>query len=212
MKIDLHTHTEYSHDSRLPIERIIEIAKRKGLDGIAITDHNTFKGVERAIEMNLDDFLIIRGEEITSDRGDILGLFIEEKIESRRYLEVINEIKDKGGLVILPHPFDIHRGEHFKNVEEIKDNIDGVEVYNSRYIYNKANEEAVEFARKNDLIKTGGSDTHTIFGVGNCYVETEASDLEEFRKKLEDKDVKVRGKRSNPLVHLISIFNKKFTK
>ncbi|MFB6075688.1 MAG: PHP domain-containing protein, partial [Candidatus Aenigmatarchaeota archaeon] len=180
MKIDLHIHTEYSHDSRLPIKKIVEISKRKGLDGIAITDHNTFEGVKNAIEMDLDDFLIIKGEEITSNRGDILGLFIEEEIKSRDYMEVIEEIKEQNGLVIIPHPFDLHRGEHFKNIEEIKNEIDGVEVYNSRFIHNDANRKARKFAEANDLMRTGGSDSHTIFGIGNCYVEAQASSLEDF--------------------------------
>lgn len=209
MKVDLHVHTKYSRDSRLKLEKIVNTAKKKDLDGVAITDHNTFKGVEVAKKMELKDFFIVKGEEIKTDRGELMGLFIEDEIKSRKYLQVIEEIKERGGLVVIPHPFDSLRRSRFDGVKEIKNKVDGLEVFNSRVTFNRANQEAMELAEKENLIKTAGSDAHTKFEIGNAYVEATTSDLENFRKKLKKGEITIKGKRSNPLVHLFSTLNKK---
>lgn len=209
MKIDLHIHTKYSKDSRLELEKIINIAKKGGLNGVAITDHNSFEGVKAVKKLDLNEFFIIPGEEIKTNKGELMGLFLEEEVKSKRYLEVIDEIKSQGGLVVVPHPFDNLRSSRFKEVKKIKNKVDGLEVFNSRVIFNRANEKAMKFADKNHLIKTAGSDAHTRFEIGNAYVKVEAWDLEEFREKLEKGKVNIKGKKSNPLVHLFSTLNEK---
>lgn len=206
MKLDLHVHTCYSKDSNLELDEIVDMARRRSLDGVAITDHDTMEGCDE-IEKFPEDITVIRGMEISTKSGELLGLFLEDEIKSREPKQVIKEIKEQGGLIIVPHPFDIFRNNRFKKIDEIKDLIDGVEVFNSRVIW-KGNEEAETFAEKNNMIKTAGSDAHTKEEVGNAYVEAGADSLEEFKQKLIEKEVNIEGRRGNLIAHLYSSLNK----
>ena len=109
MKYDLHTHTKYSSDGILEPEKIVEIARRKGLSGIAITDHNTIKGSLKAKKYETDDFQVICGSEISTERGEVIGLFLSDEIQSESFLDVVDEIKEQDGVVVLPHPFDRYK-------------------------------------------------------------------------------------------------------
>ncbi|MEM2899900.1 MAG: PHP domain-containing protein, partial [Thermoplasmata archaeon] len=128
MYFDFHIHSGYSFDALMKPEKIIRIAKKKKLDGVAITDHNTIKGSIEAAKMTKNqDFIVISGTEIATDYGDIIGLYIDEEIRARRCLEVIDEIHTQGGLVVLPHPY---KG-HILN-DEVLSRIDLIEVFNGR--------------------------------------------------------------------------------
>ena len=116
MKIDLHTHTRYSKDSASKPEKVVKTAKLRGLDGVAITDHNSIKAWKEAKEASRKHkFPVVLGEEVKVSvaghkKGEILGLFLTEQIKSRHPMEAIDEIKSQGGIAIVAHPFDKSRG------------------------------------------------------------------------------------------------------
>lgn len=165
MMIDMHVHSKYSKDSLLEPAKIIKVAEKRGLDGIAVTDHNTIKGGVEAIKANTNkDFKIICGSEIKTEYGDIIGLYINEEIKSRQFKEVTDEIKRQGGLVILAHPF--RKGVIFP--QQHLDRIDVVEVFNSRS--NRTdNIKALELAKKYNKPLSAGSDAHLSFEVGGSF-------------------------------------------
>lgn len=153
---DLHVHSKNSKDSLSTISSIISAAKKKGLDGIAITDHN-FLTISQEDTMGL---LIIPGMEIETDKGDLIGIFIKNEIKSREFLSVVREIKKQDGIVILPHPYRGH-----EDIDELAKHVDCIEVYNP-FLTQEKNELAKELARK--LNKTGisSSDAHFTGDIG----------------------------------------------
>jgi len=197
MKYDLHIHSKYSSDGVLDPEKIVKIAIESGLNGIAITDHNTIKGGIKAKKYETEDFKVIVGSEIMTERGEITGLFLSEEIKSKDVQDVISEIKDQKGIVIIPHPFDELRHSAFRPTEEDINFIDCIEGFNSRCVLQKYNDRAVEFGTKHNLTIVGGSDAHFLNEIGEGGIITEAEDIREAIMK---NDVKVFGKRS-PLVN-----------
>lgn len=208
MKIDLHCHSYYSHDGLSSLEKLIKSALRKGLDGIALTDHDTIRGWEEAkkVAEKLKAFLIL-GEEIKTKEGDILGLFLKKEIKGKTPLEVIKEIKDQGGIVIIPHPFHFLKG--FKgNLESYKDLIDGIEVFNSRALFGN-DKKALEFAKKNNLAQVAGSDAHYHKSVGDAFTIAQgAKNLEDFKKAIKERKTKPYGKKTSPFSLAFSILGK----
>ena len=199
MKYDLHIHSKYSSDGVLEPQKIVKIAMKRGLNGIAITDHNTIKGGLEAKKYESEDFTVIVGSEIATEKGEIIGLFLSEEVKSRDVQDVIAEIKEQGGFAVLPHPFDELRHSAFHPSEEDVKFIDGVEGFNSRCVFQNYNKRAVEFAIKHNLTITSGSDAHFINEIGNGGIITE---IEDIREALIKKEVKIFGKRS-PLVNHI---------
>jgi len=161
MKFDLHIHSKYSYDSLLSPEKIIKIAKKKGLNGAAITDHNTIKGGIEGLKANNDtDFQLIVGAEIKTNIGDIIGLGLNEEIKCRNWEDVIDEIHSQGGVAILPHPYRGH-----KLVEELAMRVDVIEVFNAR-TPKELNKKAYELALKFQKGISAGSDAHVSFEIG----------------------------------------------
>jgi len=199
MKIDLHCHSYYSKDGICSPEKLIKTALKKGLDGIALTDHDTIAGWKEAIEAakKLNAVLIL-GQEQKTKEGDILGLFLKEEVKSREVFQVIKEIKTQGGLSILPHPF--HFRENFKgDLEKIKDLIDGIEVFNARLPFLSPDRKAANFAKKYNLAMLAGSDAHFYKAVGDAYTISEnVKNLEEFKKAILERKTKIEGKKSSP--------------
>lgn len=187
VKVDLHVHTCYSKDSNLTLEKISLQQKIKGIDYIAITDHNEITGALKYRENELGNVII--GEEIMTSEGEIIGLFLEKKIKP--YLspeETIYEIKNQGGLIYIPHPFDRLRKSTIKKTTlyKIKDNIDLVEIFNSRNIFSLDNEKAQLFAVTNGIKMGVGTDTHTSIEFGNSFIEMEEFDSKHvFLKNIE---------------------------
>ncbi|MCW3138527.1 MAG: PHP domain-containing protein [Methanophagales archaeon] len=180
MRLDLHIHSKYSFDSILEPKKIIKVAKKRGLDGVAITDHNTIKGSLEAKKINEDeDFLVIVGSEISTEAGDIIGLFLSEEIKSRNSIEVIEEIKEQGGIVVLPHPYRGH-----KLNEELIEKIDAIEVFNARSSKIE-NERSVKLAERYDKPVIAGSDAHfsSEIGLGISTI-TKKGRTEDMRKLL----------------------------
>ena len=218
VKLDLHLHTIYSGDSIIKPYDLVNIALKKGLNGFAITDHETLKAYEivkkKALLKNL---VVIPGMEIETHIGEVIGLFIEDAIEVKdnNFFNIVEQIRDQNGLVIIPHPFDFLRPNHLKldliSDKIIKKYIDGIEIMNSRIIFKRCMNKAKKFNQKYDLFETGGSDAHTIKEVGNGYtLINELQDLsyESIYKCLTLKKSISQGKCSSPLVHAITVFNK----
>lgn len=197
MKFDLHVHSKYSYDSNLSPEKIIKSAKKKGLNGVAITDHNTILGGIETSKINKDkDFHVIVGEEIKTEYGDIVALFIREEIKARNFEDVLEEIKSQEGLSVLAHPF-----RHFKSPEKIINKLDLVEGFNAR---SKAedNLKAIEIAKRYNKALCAGSDVHFSFelGMGRTIAN------EEIEESLRKGDCEIEGKESNYyFVHGLSV-------
>jgi len=199
MKIDLHCHTYYSDDGASSPEQIIKHALKKGLDGVAITDHETTGAWEEALNIGSElGIKIILGEEIKTNKGDILALFIKDQIngKGKDAKWVINEIKKQGGIVIIPHPY--HDIEKFKdNLIDYIGLIDGIEVFNGRLPFTMPDKKAFTFAQKNNLAMTAGSDAHHYRGLGKTYTECKANTLEEFKNALLNKNSCPVGKKAS---------------
>ena len=172
MKIDLHTHTFCSKDSCNKYDRIIEAVQRAGLDGIAVTDHNEFRGAAELAEKA--PFVVIPGEEIKTSAGEIIGLFLREWIPpGLEPLETVSRIHAQGGLAYVPHPFDEIRGSRLQRwaLDLVASEIDILEVFNARNALPRYNERALAYAQKHGLLAGAGSDTHTYGEYGKAYIE-----------------------------------------
>jgi hypothetical protein len=144
--VDLHMHTDHSPDCATPVDTLLDTAKRVGLDAIAITDHNEISGALEARERANGIKVIVAEEVKTADQGEVIGLFIEEKIPRGMTLqETIAEIRRQGGLVYVPHPFDrMHAVPDYEHLLDIVEDIDAMEVFNPRVAFAAFNEEAVK--------------------------------------------------------------------
>jgi predicted metal-dependent phosphoesterase TrpH len=165
--IDFHVHTFFSYDCPMPPRFVIEMARRRGLNGIAVTDHDTVSGALATLEANrYSDFLVIPGIEVKSDLGDIIGLYVKQQIRSRRFADVIKEIHDSGGVVYLPHPIRTFGVERTKQIHAAHPSIDFWEMYNGRY-------EPADFVKSREVFDAlqisrslCGSDAHFPWDVG----------------------------------------------
>ncbi len=160
-KYDLHIHSKYSYDSLATPKRIVKIAKKSGLKGIAITDHDTIKGAVEASKIAKDIEIII-GSEIKTEKGDVIGLFLNEEIISRQFEEVVDEIRGQDGFVILPHPY-----KTFDYVpDSVLNKIDAIEALNGR-TSQELNNKAQKLVSSKKILFTGGSDAHLVKNVGS---------------------------------------------
>jgi predicted metal-dependent phosphoesterase TrpH len=168
--IDLHMHTSWSHDCSIEVDDLLEHAEAIGLGGIAVTDHNAIGGALEAVELARHrDLVVIPGEEVkTENQGEIIGLFLDEEIpRGMSFAETIAAIREQGGLVYLPHPFDrMHAIPDPATVHRHLPEIDVFEVFNARLLRDSFNDEALRFARKYRLLQGAGSDAHVLQGVG----------------------------------------------
>ncbi len=167
---DLHMHTSWSFDCAVDPAELVDHAEAEGLGAIAVTDHNVFGGaLETLDEARGRDLIVIPGEEIkTDEQGEVIGLFLEREIpRGLSFAETIAAIREQNGLVYLPHPFDrMHTIPDPATLHRYLADIDVLEVYNARLLFDAQNEEALRFARKYDLTMGAGSDAHVLQGVG----------------------------------------------
>ena len=198
MKNDLHIHSKYSSDGTLDPKTIVKLAIKRGLDGIAITDHNTIKGGMKAKEYENKDFKVIVGSEIMTDHGEIIGLFLKEEVEPGKLIEVVSNIKAQNGIIIVPHPFDEMRHSAFQPKPEDAKLFDCIEGFNSRCIYQKYNDKAAEYAKRHCLPSVAGSDAHFANEIGNAGITTEYEDL---REAIIKKEIEIFGKKSMIINH-----------
>lgn len=173
VSIDPHVHSRYSPDTLAKPERIIKVAQKRGLQAVAITDHSTIKGgVRTALMAKNCGITVVIGAEMLTDAGDIIGLFLNEELQSNGALELVDEIRDQGGLSVLPHPFRGH-----KLNEEILSRIDMIEVFNSKSTIGQ-NKAAVELARRLKKPGIAGSDAHFCSEIGIARTLLESDDIQ----------------------------------
>ena len=173
VRLDMHTHTEYSPDSRMRLADFAAKAAASGLGAVCVTDHNTVAGALRLREMDVP-FKVIVGEEIYSLGGEIVGLFLREAVPPHLpAAETIERIQDQGGLAYIPHPFSRNRLRHLKleTLTELAPRIDVVEVFNAREMTASSNAKALAFAVAHGIPGGVGSDSHRLSEVGRAYVE-----------------------------------------
>lgn len=171
-QVELHSHTIWSKDCIVDFEAILRLLERRGIDRIAITDHNTAAGA-LAMQKLAPDTVIV-GEEIMTDRGEILGYFMQESIP--RGLtpdETIERLRDQGAVISVSHPFDrLRKGAwHEEDLLKIIDKVDAIEVFNARCLYKEDNLKAQLFAQQHGLIGTVGSDAHSRIEYGRALVQ-----------------------------------------
>jgi glycosyltransferase involved in cell wall biosynthesis len=192
IEVDLHMHTDHSYDCATPVEVLLAEARARGLGAIAVTDHNEISGAHEA-RAKADGVKVIVGEEIkTAHQGEVIGLFIEEKIPRGLTLgETIAEIRRQGGVVYVPHPFDrLHSVPDYEHLLPVLDEIDAIEVFNPRVAIAEFNDEAVRFAAKYRIAAGAGSDAHVPQGLGSVRIRMRDFDgPEEFLASLKDADI-----------------------
>ncbi|HEY1778684.1 MAG TPA: PHP domain-containing protein [Solirubrobacteraceae bacterium] len=193
--VDLHMHTDHSSDCATPVEVLLATAREQGLGAIAITDHNEISGAVEAAA-KAEGIKVIVGEEIkTATQGEVIGLFLKERIPRGLGLaESIAEIRRQGGLVYVPHPFDrMHSVPDYEHLLAILDEIDALEIFNPRVAISSFNEEAARFAAKYRLTAAAGSDAHVAAGLGSVRVRMRDFDgPEEFLESLRDAEIHTR--------------------
>ena len=211
MKFDPHIHSVYSGDSRSePIDILIQ-AEKKGLDAIAISDHNEIKGsrLARSIPGHI---IVVPSIEISTDKGHILGLGVDEIIpKGLSAVETVDRIHDAGGLAIVPHPFSYYRHGLFCNVDKNL-GVDGVETKNARYIFGYSNKQAETLAYNNRLATLGASDSHFLKSVGDAYTEVNTKgydSVDGILKAIKHRRCKAMGHRTSNFLIAKEVFVKK---
>ncbi len=193
--VDLHMHTDHSPDCATPVDVLLDTAKERGLGAIAITDHNEVSGALAARELAEErgDVRVIVAEEVkTAEQGEVIGLFLEEKIpRGMTMAETIAEIRRQGGLVYVPHPFDrLHSVPDYEHLMDMVEEIDILEVFNPRVALTAFNEEAERFAAKYRIVPGAGSDSHVAQGLGSVMIRVhDFEGPEEFLEAMRDADI-----------------------
>ncbi len=195
--VDLHMHTDHSHDCATPVEVLLATAREQGLGAIAVTDHNEVSGaLEARAQAAEAGVKVVVGEEVkTAAQGEVIGLFIEERIPRGLTLaETVAEIKRQGGVVYVPHPFDrMHAVPDYEHLMEVLDGVDAIEVFNPRVAIGAFNEEAARFAAKYRIAAGAGSDSHVAQGLGSVRVRMrDFEGPEEFMQSLRDAEIVTR--------------------
>jgi hypothetical protein len=194
INVDLHMHTDHSPDCATPVRTLLETAKARGLGAIAITDHNEVSGALAAREIagEIGIKVIVAEEVKTAEQGEVIGLFIEKRIERGMTMaETIAEIRRQGGLVYVPHPFDrLHSVPDYEHLLDIVEDIDILEVFNPRVALTAFNEEAERFAAKYRIVPGAGSDSHVAQGLGSVMIRIHDFDgPEEFLEAMRAADI-----------------------
>ena len=177
LRVEFHCHTSASEDSLTRPQVLVSTCRRKGIDRVVVTDHNSIEGA-RAAQV-LDPQRVIVGEEIMTTRGEILAAFVKEEIPAGLSPQAaIKELRSQGAFISVSHPFDELRagGWHEKDLLEILPQVDAIEVYNSRCMYPRFNRRAQAFALEHDVAGTVGSDAHAPFELGRSTLLLESFD------------------------------------
>ena len=206
LRVEFNCHTVAAKDSLTRPRELVEACRRKGIDRVVVTDHNTIAGARAA--QALDPELIIVGEEILTTRGEILAAFVTEEIPAGLTpQETIRRLKDQGAFISVSHPFDEFRegGWAEDDLLEILTHVDAIEVYNSRCLYPRFNRAAKQFAEEHNIAGTVGSDAHAAFEVGRSLMRLDQFEgPEEMRKVIRNAHFETRW--SPPWFHLSSRF------
>jgi predicted metal-dependent phosphoesterase TrpH len=200
---DFHVHSRFSYDSLLNPKRIVRIAEKRGLHGIAITDHDTIKGALEALKFNNSIYVII-GSEIKTEKGDVIGLFLNDEITSKHFDDVVDEIKGQDGIVVLPHPYK----KDMNIPNELLSKVDLIEILNGR-LSPELNNKARILAKNKGLPIVGGSDAHISKSIGSVKTifsceKRAIHDVGDIKRLILKGDAKVVGNESPRYVHYFS--------
>jgi predicted metal-dependent phosphoesterase TrpH len=202
---DLHVHSNYSKDCVSPVESILATAREVGLGALAIADHNEIEGAFLARELAQGDPFVIVAEEVKTAEGEVIGLFLKEKVPaSLSFDETLSLIKEQGGLVYVPHPFDALRTTpSYRALVDNLHRIDVVEIYNAKVALSSFNLSAERFAAKYNIVAGAGSDAHVLQGLGTAMIRMPRfTDPQSFMAALWEADIIARRK---SLVYLQSL-------
>lgn len=191
MLVDFHVHSAFSFDCKNDVKEIIKRCKKVGINCVAITDHNTIKGGIKALSLRENDFLVIVGSEVSTEKGDVTGLFLNEEIKSRCFDDVVDEIKGQDGIIILPHPFRYAKPIIHGIEKNVLSKIDVIEKINYE-------DHPLALLLSHLLVKrskmpfVGGSDAHKMFEIGKVKtIVYNAETLEEIRESILKGRVKI---------------------
>ncbi|MCL4275214.1 MAG: PHP domain-containing protein [Anaerolineales bacterium] len=202
--LEFHCHTSASKDSLTRPEDLVNTARRKGLDRLVITDHNSIQGALAA--QRLDPELVIVGEEIMTTKGEILAAFVQEEIPpGLTPEETIGRLKEQGAFISVSHPYDTHRkgGWMEDDLLEIIPHVDAIEIFNSRCMDPRFNHRAELFAQRYNLAGTVGSDAHAAFEVGTSVMVLDPFEGPQGMREV-IRQAKFKTKLSPWWVHLVS--------
>ena len=198
----MHVHTSCSPDSLIRVDDLLKTCDHKGVDCVAVIDHDTMEGALKLHEQAPSRIIV--GEEIHTTAGEIAGLFLKETIQPwLSPLETIEKIKEQGGLVYLPHPFDNMRGSVLEEqaLHEIWEKVDIVETFNSRSTFPWSNWKAAKFAKEKGILAGVGSDAHSKYELGMACVLMEPFDsAHDFLVKLADTGKRTR---KTPAIYIL---------
>ena len=205
LRLDLHIHTLYSNDSQAPVASVVARCGKAGLGLVAITDHDNIQGALEAQRMA--PFPVIIGEEIKSASGDIIGLFLQERVpRGLPALETAQRVKDQGGLVLAPHPFCRLRPSALgpRALEEILPLVDLIEGYNAHTVFPGDNARGVAFSREHSLPMVASSDSHSALELGSAFTEVPEDEYDGTPQGLMRavRAGRMVGKRPNPLLFM----------
>lgn len=211
-KADFHIHTLYSPDSFMSPEALVKTAVRKNMTCLAVTDHNTVRGALAVQE--IAPFRVIIGEEVSSADGEIIGLFLTETIpRDLSAQETVRRIKDQGGIVQVPHPFDRFRRGHIKRAAlmDILSQVDIIEAFNARTSFRRDVMAAATFVQEqrahHSIVPTAVTDSHTPYEIGRTWVEMPAfASAADFVEALSHG--RLEGHLVTPLIHVATRFTK----
>jgi predicted metal-dependent phosphoesterase TrpH len=208
LRADFHSHSHYSRDSVISPDAYIATCIRKGINCIAVTDHNEIEGA--FVIQKRAPFKVIVGEEVKTSEGEIIGLFLKEFVPRDMSPEdTVRAIHEQGGLAVIPHPYDIFRRSVLKDeaIERVKTLVDAIEGFNCRNILQKHDDRATELAKSVDKPRTLGTDSHSTWELGGAALEMDDFETpEEWLQSL--RGGRVAGHRSLPVVHWISTYAK----
>ena len=214
LRADFHSHSNYSRDSVIGPEAFVERCRRRGIDCIAVTDHDEIEGafvIEKlAAEWAPGELKVIVGEEVKTAEGEIIGLFLKELVPpGLAPEETIRCIHEQRGLAVVPHPYDVFRRSVIKPaaLERVKEQVDAIEGFNCRNILARHDERAEALAREVDKPLTLGTDAHCPWELGGAWLEID--DFETPQALLEAlRGARRLGSRSLPMVHWLSTYAK----
>lgn len=204
LRVEFHCHTIYSKDSLVRPENLLKTCEKKGIDRIVISDHNTTRGAFQA--QKLDPQRVIIGEEILTQKGELLAAYMQEEIPAGLTpMETIKRLREQGAFISVSHPFDKLRSGHWQTEDllEIAPLVDAIEIFNARCMSPDFNRQADEFARQHQLLGTVGSDAHAAFELGRAaMLLPEFEDAQSFKAALSQAQFETRM--SSPFVRFTS--------
>lgn len=208
LRVEFHCHTSASKDSLLPPQRLLDICRRRQIDRVVITDHNTILGGLQA--QQLDPDRVIVGEEVMTQEGELLAAYVSEQVPAGMPArEAIALLRQQGAFISVSHPFDIMRSGHWKlaDLEKILPLVDALETFNARCWFASFNRQAQVFAHQHGILGTAGSDAHAGFEVGRATMLLPHFD-DPVSLKAALHQAEIHGRLSLPLVHFASRYAK----